>query len=351
MHTALTTLFGRDFLVGYFLPAAAVLGAAIALLMGFGEMAGLIAGVKQLVIELSGPLAKPLPGRAPEAVSLTNAAIAAALLAWLIAVILLALNTRIYKILEGYGALNPLRVFIFWQRWKYRRLTDQVDALWDQADAELDALKKARMDEKLARLKFRLTAHFPDKEAYVLATAFGNTIRAFEVYPRVMYGIEAIQGWPRLLAVMSKDYLAQIETAKAEVDFWMNLIVACCLTITGYAALSWRLHGFDVWRWPLIWVPLLASLLAIVFSRRARDAASEWGELVKAAFDVYLSDLRKKLEFEDFDDADNERLRWQSFSQAMLYRLPEQLVNRKTEKEDKDKPKQSVRVFGFVSLK
>ena len=78
------------------------------------------------------------------------------------------------------------------------------------------------------------TIQFPDEEAWLLPTSFGNTIRAFEVYPRVMYGLDAIPGWLRILAVIPKDYRESVDNAKAQVDFWLNLWFLSILMIFEY---------------------------------------------------------------------------------------------------------------------
>src|SRR5712692_4078105 len=85
-----------------------------------------------------------------------------------------------------------------------------------------------------------LAERFPPEEDQLLPTAFGNTIKAFETYPDVMYGFDAIEGWTRLLAVIPKDYRELIETTKAETDFWVNLwfislLILCeCVGATFY---------------------------------------------------------------------------------------------------------------------
>ena len=57
----------------------------------------------------------------------------------------------------------------------------------------------------------------------LLPTSFGNIIRVIEIYPRVMYGFESIEGWARLLAVIPTDYRNLINAAKSDIDFWINI--------------------------------------------------------------------------------------------------------------------------------
>jgi hypothetical protein len=60
---------------------------------------------------------------------------------------------------------------------------------------------------------------------------------------------------------------------------------------------------------------------------RVRSAAVEWGEVVKSAFDVFLPELHKKLEF-PIATREEERQMWERFSQAIIYRLPSSLPER-----------------------
>lgn len=72
---------------------------------------------------------------------------------------------------------------------------------------------------KRNRLKLEIVESFPDQERWLLPTSFGNTIRAFEVYPRVMYGIDSIIGWNRLLGVIPKEYGDLYNDAKTSGGF------------------------------------------------------------------------------------------------------------------------------------
>jgi hypothetical protein len=178
---------------------------------------------------------------------------------------------------------------------------------------------QARIDE----LAQNLVERFPEDKADVLPTAFGNTIRAFEVYPKVMYGIDAIPGWLRLQTVIPKDYRALIDEAKALTDFWVNLWIGSYLIIFIWIVLVVLQREFK-----MVWLPPVIVVLAYLISKRARSAAVGWGELVKAAFDVFLPRLRSKLEHPDQTDSSQAHSQWESFSQAMIYRVPESLPNR-----------------------
>src|SRR4029079_17509458 len=102
---------------------------------------------------------------------------------------------------------------------------------------------------------WRMAGDFPDDEASVLPTKFGNTIRAFEVYSRVVYGIESIYGWSRLLGVGPADYPEMMDNEKAQVDFWVNVWFESCLIVLVYGALA-AVHS----ALPAPWIPLVAAV-------------------------------------------------------------------------------------------
>ena len=83
-----------------------------------------------------------------------------------------------------------------------------------------------------------MVTQYPDDEFWLLPTSFGNSIRAFEVYSRIMYGIDAIEGWSRLLAVIPTEYLEKINDSKANVAFWVNNLFLGGLAFLGYFVLA-----------------------------------------------------------------------------------------------------------------
>ena len=68
-------------------------------------------------------------------------------------------------------------------------------------------------------------------------------ISAFEGYSRVMYGIDAIPFWPHLSAVIPEDYQRSISSAKADVDFAVNLFYFSFMLLLEYLK---RAHRIDV---------------------------------------------------------------------------------------------------------
>jgi hypothetical protein len=236
---------------------------------------------------------------------------------WMGGVTLMALNRPIIRFFEGYGHLNPLRVL---QRGKQRAF-DELAAANAELKEELDAadLSRAqvRPDREIlyGKLLYRAAIEFPDQRDLVLPTRFGNRFRAFEVYSRIVYGLENIQGWTRLIAVIPADYRQAIEDDKAQLDFWVNLWFGGLLTAALYVALYFW-SGLSCERW----IPVVALAVAFVAWRLALIAAGEWGNLVMSAFDLFRGDLCKKLGLKMPQTLQEEREMWTLMSQTMVFR-------------------------------
>jgi hypothetical protein len=145
-----------------------------------------------------------------------------------------------------------------------------------------------------------------------------------------MYGLDDINGWVRLLGVLPKDQRALVDAAKAQVDLWINSCVLSFLFFMSNVIMivvgciknppAW---GFDLLLWPAV-----ALLLARVSYLLATNAAIEWGEVVKAAYDVFIPKLREAMQFKFAGSSAGERALWTGFSQAIIYRDPERIPER-----------------------
>lgn len=317
MFGELPKLVGRDFFVGFFLPAA---------LFGLGGA---------WLANLCDPAANALCRETAELrgldfTKLTGLA-AFAFGVWLLALLLLSLNRSLYRLLEGYGGLNPFRILRRLEARRYDRLRKRIDDATGRARAaegpERDAILSGR-----GPLLYRRAREFP-AEGRLLPTRFGNAIRSFEDYSLAMYGIDDIAGWPRLLAVLPKDYVRYVDEAKAQADFWVNAWGAAALLVLAYAALVPSSPGL-VARW---WIPLACVAAAWYAVRRGTAAVFEWGEMVKASYDVFLPDLGKRVGIASGPAPSAARARWEGFSLAITYRMPERLPAR-TEPAGPDAP-------------
>jgi hypothetical protein len=168
-----------------------------------------------------------------------------------------------------------------------------------------------------------------------LPTAFGNAIKAFEVYPRDVYGADGPPIWPRLTTVIPKDFLDQVQDVRSQIDFLVNtcffsaLIAGAALTAMLLEVPWGTLLNPDIGEPHLFlrtvsWTKCTWAFIASVVSwgcyRWAVTRVPAWGDLVMTAFDCYLLDLAAKLGFAPPSTNDGRTAFWTSFSQMLVYR-------------------------------
>jgi hypothetical protein len=296
----LNKIFDRDFVVGHFTPALLFIAATLGV---FGRFDALPAWLN-------------LDGQ-----ELLKDTTVFALLALAVAICLQTFNSEVVRFMEGYWLVDVSPNFAYFQLRKFRALQDELDKVNDERQRCLAASEPFQRPTTRRNLMRRAAKRFPSKERQVLPTAIGNTIRAYEDYPRVMYGFESIQGWSRLHAVISKEYLESVRGARAMMDFWVNLFALSLVVLGGYFVAAWAQSALDQWRQvDFYWIPAVCLWCAWFFSYRARTAAERWGEWVKASFDAFLPELAKKLGYSLPPSGSERRGFWRKFSQAMIYR-------------------------------
>jgi hypothetical protein len=307
MFGQLPKLFNRNFAIGYFLPVAAFFAASLVLINGYGLLSAVldVNDVGQIDILVGSTLI--------------------GLISWLGGISLLAMNKGIIRLMEGYGRYNPIRLFDVLERHRYRKIKQEISRLDKEYLAHLSQNEPIPQElrQKRNRLMRIMVERFPDDERWLLPTPFGNIIRAFEVYSRVMYGLDAVPGWNRLLMVIPEENRGLVDDAKAQVDFWVNLwllSIVALIEYLGFVACTTQVKAY--------WFPVLAFCAALIGFSRASSSAIEWGSLVKSSFDVFLPELRKKLGFTEPSNEDAEKSQWCEFSQAIIYRLPKRLPTR-----------------------
>lgn len=286
-------LFDRNFAIGYLIPSTV-------LLLG---LQGLFSAFQIAT----------LPGFLTDTNPIIGSAIVV-LFAWLVGILFIGANRDIIRVLEGYGKLNPLRALLRFQKHKFNKLQKEMEFLEKKVRSEKE-------EDELNRLFRDWVTNFPDKEKFVLPTPFGNAIRAFEVYPRLMYGADSIILWSRLLAVVPTEFKVHIDDAKAHMDFWINLGVSSMILLT--SSLAMRIYA-SYKNIPvnsfLFWL-LIGFEIAVVYvcQYRATRSAINWGQTVKSSFDVYLPDLATKIGLQLPDTREARKLMWQNYGIALLY--------------------------------
>jgi hypothetical protein len=232
--------------------------------------------------------------------------------------------------MEGYGRFNPAHLFSFIEKLRFKNLLEEISKL----DAQYRLFEGQEMEcppklsSQYSKLMFERVQRFPDEEGWLLPTSFGNTIRAFEVYSRLMYGLDMIPGWYRLLTVIPDQWRDLIDSAKANVDFWVNIHILSLIILIEFIGIMVFTPQLEFW-----WGPVIVLGVSILAYERAKRAAVNWGEYVKSAFDVFLPELRRKMHFPSPATKEEEKSLWAKFSQAIIYARPECMPDRVISKE------------------
>lgn len=296
MLTGLPRLLGRGFLIGFVLPATVFMLALKVIDVGFDTGA----------LDVS-----------KDADVLGIVIIPFAIL--FLAILLLALNRPIVRTLEGYGHLNPFRLLL---PYRLRIFTDRVQPVLDEKK-RLDEARKtdAGVQSGMPHFSKRLreaVQFYPDESEHVLPTRLGNVMRAFEVYSRVVYGLESVQGWNRLQLLLPKQVAEQVRDSRAMLDFIVSILALSVAILIVYATVAWRAHAL-----PVKVIPLAATLSVALAWSYLPTAAIQWGETVKSVFDMQRHRLAGDLGLEVPLDPAEEAKMWRGVSLMMIYRSSE----------------------------
>jgi hypothetical protein len=297
MLSSVTKLVDKSFVVGFLLPALLAVFAAL-------RVFGCAAWIADLcTIDKVNPFA-----------NLTYVA----LLVWVVAILLLSVNYVVYRILEGYMPPTKwLHGLYGWHMRRFRRWT-----------AERSRFREEGNTHAASSYRIKLLAAYPTKEEHVLPTAFGNALRAFEVYSNELYGADAIPVWLRLSAVIPERFQALINDAKAQVDFFVNIaVLAALFALTSFCRLVIAGLGMRPVGWPadtaqLLFAGVLALVVVYTSYRWSIVQIGPWGNLVKSAFDLYLPALGTQLGYSLPATESRRREFWVGFTKLILYRRP-----------------------------
>jgi hypothetical protein len=304
MFGELPKLLDRNFAIGFYLPAAVLVG--------------LIAFVLDVFRVVS------IPAKAGELHALVATTIAIVIV-WLAAIALLALNYPILRLLEGYGRVLRRKPLSRLERRSFLRTALPAIRLQRRIEA---ARREGRQEPPMPPghpKRLRLAVEdFPADSAWILPTRFGNRFSAIDDYPRIVYGIDPIPFWPRLQAVMPEPFRQQLAGAKAQLDFCVNL------TVIGWAAAVLPLLlALYTRSFPFVWFPLGGAAVGVVGYMLALSAVGQLGHYMKSAFDLYRGELAKQLGLDLPRSLEHERAMWETASRMMIYRSrqrAEQLV-------------------------
>jgi hypothetical protein len=304
-----STIFGRQFLIGFMVPP--------------------LAGLFLLSQFLSDSW---LPHGYSTSTSGTQVIIVGAV-AVFIGLLLSGFQYPLVRLLEGYPfeRLQHKRFVGPLYQQRMRRWQNEFDSL-------TDTLKKPPGRER-TQAALRLHRCFPAKRESVLPTEFGNVVRSFETHSRNRYCIDGITIWPRIEMLLTEQEKQQFDYASTDVMFFLNiqvLVIPVGLALATNAATQADNTPAAVVRGALI---LLATAVVCVLAWRASiGAARRWGSPVRAAIDLHRLELYERLGVKTPTTFEEDRRIGLAVSRLLLYAepLPDNCRKPVTTKEDED---------------
>lgn len=312
MISSLTNTFGRDFLVGYLLPV----------FLSACASAGLA------VICHGSAAASTWWAQTSQDVWAASAALVGL---WLFSALLMVMNRPLIVLLEGY----PFPWLNFLELRRFDRLQQEIEDLREKRKKEREQSAASLETNNLYRdLSLLRRNRFPLERGWVLATKFGNTMRAFETYSQAVYGLDAIPVWNRLYLLLPDQARKTLNDSKATLDFFVNSYYLLWILV-GQLLIYAAIQGAVPW---LLLVPVPLALISLVY-RGAVSAAGIWGEGVKAVVDLYRYDLLEKLGVAIPATWEEERECWTKLSRTFLYWNQVSLERAKRTPEMEEPPK------------
>lgn len=255
--------------------------------------------------------------------------------------VLAAIQTPLYRVLEGY---------LGWPRWLAaagrRRMLRQKLLLADRLDAVelIDAERAGTLDVAGQQALAKMRAHpvvsrylgrdakrgavqrglmherlrrFPVDDDQVVATRLGNSIRRLEEYGYNRFRLDSQVFWYELTAVAPEAATKQVDQARTSVDFFVALLWGHLFVAAGVGA-AYAAGAVDGW-WPALAAGGLV-LLALVWYRVAVTVTDDWAAAVRGMVNVGRRPLAEAMGLATPKSLAAEREMWTYASR--LTRLP-----------------------------
>jgi hypothetical protein len=310
MFGQLPKLFDRSFFIGFFLPASLMFAGVVGTLTAFDYVNS---AMWAIIIAHQ---------------SVFGAALSVVII-WFVSILLMALNRPVIRLVEGYGRGNPFNVFLLRRKQEFEK---RIDPLFDKMDQIIQAgriggVEPDQEDDFRVRL-WNAVNSYPRNIEDVLPTRVGNVMRAYERYPDVVYGMEAIVLWPRIFMIIPEEARSRIREGESLFQFDLNALIAGSVSLVVYVMMVvvavQSSHPNELWmalRWSFI--PVISALLAWFGWSQLPNSAAERGEPIKAVFDLYRAVFAEALGLELPPTHEAERIMWELVSQRMTFRLSE----------------------------
>jgi hypothetical protein len=182
-----------------------------------------------------------------------------------------------------------------WESLPFNRLIELQNRQADLDNAESD---------QYVKLMLRLR-HTPFRESQRMPTRLGNILRAAELRPLAIYGLDAVICWPYLWLLLPDNVKKELVTVRTDLD------TAARIWLWSILFIGW---GLCAW-----WAILLGLLSALLTYRWMLSIAENYGAFLDAAFDLYRRELYKALGWQVPATPEEERNVGQQLTQFLLY--------------------------------
>lgn len=255
--------------------------------------------------------------------------------------VLSALQTPLYRVLEGYRGM-PRRL----REWRLHRHIERKhrldkrlqfarlafrEAQGSARDGDAAELAKLKADPALSKIPeakaglspvtISLLAEkcrrYPVADGQVLPTSLGNAIRRFEEYGYDRYRLDAVTMWNALVSAVPRSARKRVDASRAGVDFFIcliygQLILAVCGVAALIAAPGHSAGPIAAIVGPVVLIPL--------WYRLAVEATDEWAAAFRGLIDIGRKPLADALGLALPATLEQERRMWEL--QSRLSRRP-----------------------------
>lgn len=217
---------------------------------------------------------------------------------WFVAAILESQLRNVTQLFEGYrfqrlGSLTRAAT------WWHRRRRENLDRAPDPSG--------------------RHYAYALDPNTELLPTRLGNILRAAEHYAIDRYNADLFLLWPRLYRAFPADFARNLEDTRARMEFL--LVVSLWSAAFGTSTLA-MLVASDSPAWLTAACFLAGMTLSYLTYETSLSAAEEYGDRLRAGFDLYRFDLLRQLRVKEPTSLAEERNLWGALQGVIILGLP-----------------------------
>ncbi|WP_406841510.1 hypothetical protein ACICHK_41550 (plasmid) [Streptomyces sp. AHU1] len=215
----------------------------------------------------------------------------------LLGLVLNALQTPLYRVLEGY-ALWPTTAYERGCRVQRSRRQRTADRLADPTFTS--PIQRAVFQERFNR--------YPASDKQITPTRLGNAIRRFEEYGYDRYRLDTQVLWNELASAAPETTTKQVVTARTSVDFFVALLYGhAVVAATAFASLS----SSHAHRPVLVITGVSLIVLTPAWYHAAVAATDEWAAAVRALVNLGRKPLADGLGLALPKSLEDERRMWQ----------------------------------------